>query len=244
MMSSTGERSPLQALQRLRWRSAKQQESVRAGDVHAARRSIDLVMAGRKVAPLLFLLTSIACAQASAAPSPGAVPLAANGKAATLVVEGTAWAGLIRAAHDLAEDIHAVTGLTPNFGETLGAMEVFPVLSPSTPLGQRGISLDYHMHLFNSGEHTLELITAPTLNFVPGRGLRLAVSLDDGPLQIVDTLAHNPAPLEHRSGSGGRENRLNLRTRESQLSRPPGKPSYDVPGGKFLEYAGCSMSRF
>jgi hypothetical protein len=78
----------------------------------------------------------------------------------------------------------------PGFGETLGAMEVFPVLASSTPAGQKGASLDYRMHLFNTGDRTLELVTAPTLNFVPGRGLRLAISLDDGPLQIVDTLAN------------------------------------------------------
>jgi len=79
----------------------------------------------------------------------------------------------------------------PGFGETLGAMEVFPVLSASTPAGQRGASLDYRMHLFNSGDRTLQLITAPTLNFVPGRGLRLAISLDEGPLVTVDSLGEN-----------------------------------------------------
>jgi hypothetical protein len=79
----------------------------------------------------------------------------------------------------------------PDFGKTLGAMEVFPVLAQSTPDGQRGASLDYRIHLFNSGDRILELVLAPTLNFVPGRGLRLSVSLDDGPLQIVDALAHN-----------------------------------------------------
>ena len=32
---------------------------------------------------------------------------------------------------------------------------------------------------------------APTLNFVPGRGLRFAVSIDDGPRTVVDALEHN-----------------------------------------------------
>jgi hypothetical protein len=32
---------------------------------------------------------------------------------------------------------------------------------------------------------------APTLNFVPGRGLRFAVSVDDEPRTIVDALEHN-----------------------------------------------------
>ena len=37
----------------------------------------------------------------------------------------------------------------------------------------------------------MEAILAPTLNFVPGRGLRFAISFDDQQPQMVDVLAHN-----------------------------------------------------
>ena len=37
----------------------------------------------------------------------------------------------------------------------------------------------------------LAAIVAPTLNFVPGRGLRYAISFDDQPPQVVDILAQN-----------------------------------------------------
>ena len=37
----------------------------------------------------------------------------------------------------------------------------------------------------------LQMTLAPTLNFVPGRGLRFAVSVDDGPRTMVDELEHN-----------------------------------------------------
>ena len=37
----------------------------------------------------------------------------------------------------------------------------------------------------------MQAVLAPTLNFVPGRGLRFAVSVDDGPRKIVDALEHN-----------------------------------------------------
>jgi hypothetical protein len=37
----------------------------------------------------------------------------------------------------------------------------------------------------------MEVVLAPTLNFVPGRGLRFAVSVDDDPRIIVDALEHN-----------------------------------------------------
>ena len=42
-----------------------------------------------------------------------------------------------------------------------------------------------------AGEVEVEAILAPTLNFVPGRGLRYALSFDDQAPQIVDALAHN-----------------------------------------------------
>lgn len=45
------------------------------------------------------------------------------------------------------------------------------------------------MYLFDSGQANVTAILAPTLNFVPGRGLRYAVSLDDQAPQVVDTLA-------------------------------------------------------
>jgi hypothetical protein len=47
------------------------------------------------------------------------------------------------------------------------------------------------MYLYDSGNFTMQAILAPTLNFVPGRGLRLAVSVDDGPRTVVDALEHN-----------------------------------------------------
>jgi hypothetical protein len=47
------------------------------------------------------------------------------------------------------------------------------------------------MYLYDSGDFQLQATLAPTLNFVPGRGLRFAVSVDDGPRTIVDELEHN-----------------------------------------------------
>jgi Gylcosyl hydrolase family 115 C-terminal domain len=52
-------------------------------------------------------------------------------------------------------------------------------------------SLEYKMYLFDRGAFNVEAILAPTLNFVPGRGLRFAISFDDQPPLIVDALANN-----------------------------------------------------
>ena len=79
----------------------------------------------------------------------------------------------------------------PDYGRTLSAMSVFPVTAPSvTPL-ENSPCLEYRMYLFNPQHVEVEAILAPTLNFVPGRGLRFAVSFDDQPPQILDALAHN-----------------------------------------------------
>jgi hypothetical protein len=77
----------------------------------------------------------------------------------------------------------------PGFGETRSAMTVFPVAAASDL--HSGAGLEYRMYLYDAGDFDLEAVLAPTLNFVPGRGLRFAVSVDDGPRAVVDALEHN-----------------------------------------------------
>jgi hypothetical protein len=79
----------------------------------------------------------------------------------------------------------------PGFGETLSGMTVFPVTAPSAEPPQPAPTLEYKMYLFEGGAFDVKAILAPTLNFVPGRGLRFAVSFDDQPPQVVDALEHN-----------------------------------------------------
>jgi hypothetical protein len=97
----------------------------------------------------------------------------------------------IEAAHTTARtaDADAHWEELPGFGETRSAMTVFPVTAGSNT--SSAASLQYRMYLYDSGSFTLETVLAPTLNFVPGRGLRFAVSVDDGPRTIVDALEHN-----------------------------------------------------
>ena len=77
-----------------------------------------------------------------------------------------------------------------DYGRTLSSMTIFPMTAASaTP--PDAPCLQYGMYLFNPGTVQVETILAPTLNFVPGRGLRYAIAFDDQPPQIVDALAHN-----------------------------------------------------
>ncbi len=77
----------------------------------------------------------------------------------------------------------------PGYGETRSAMTVFPVTAESNL--NSTASLEYRMYFYDAGDFELQATLAPTLNFVPGRGLRFAVSMDDGPRTVVDELEHN-----------------------------------------------------
>ena len=78
-----------------------------------------------------------------------------------------------------------------DYGRTLSSMSVFPVTSRSVMPPENSPCLEYQMYLFHSGPIEVEAILAPTLSFVPGRGLRYAISFDDQPPQIMDMLAAN-----------------------------------------------------
>ena len=47
------------------------------------------------------------------------------------------------------------------------------------------------MYLFDAGKAAVSALIAPTQAFVPGRGLRFAISMDDQKPQVVDSLADN-----------------------------------------------------
>jgi len=79
----------------------------------------------------------------------------------------------------------------PNYGETLSGMTVFPVTAASSTAPESAARLEYRMYLFEAGAFNFEATLGPTLNFVPGRGLRFAVWFDDQQPRIVDALEHN-----------------------------------------------------
>jgi len=78
-----------------------------------------------------------------------------------------------------------------DYGRTLSAMTVFPVTAASVTPPRQSPHLEYEMYLFDPEKVEVEAILSPTLNFVPGRGLRYAISFDDQPPQTVDALAQN-----------------------------------------------------
>ncbi len=78
-----------------------------------------------------------------------------------------------------------------DYGRTLSSVTIFPVTAPSVTEWRESPCLEYQLYLLDKGKVRVEAILAPTLNFVPGRGLRYAIGFDNQPPQIIDTLAHN-----------------------------------------------------
>lgn len=73
-----------------------------------------------------------------------------------------------------------------DFGRTLGGVTTFPVTAPVSVPGGPAPRLEYDLQFRSSGTFAFELHCAPSLDFQPGEPLRLAVSLSDGPPQVVE----------------------------------------------------------
>ena len=87
----------------------------------------------------------------------------------------------------------------PDYGRTLSGMRATqPVAAPSATPGKDSPSLEYKMYLFSTGAVEVATITSPTLNFAPGRGLRVAVSFDDEPPQMLTLV---PADYKAQNGN-------------------------------------------
>src|SRR5882757_6840800 len=106
-------------------------------------------------------------------------------------VEGDGYVSIEAEHYTKRNDADARWEKIDDYGRTLSAMTIFPMTAKSVAPPANSPSLEYRMYLFHSGKLEVESIIAPTLNFVPGRGLRFAISFDDQPPQIIDALAQN-----------------------------------------------------
>ncbi|MFP4542198.1 MAG: glycosyl hydrolase 115 family protein, partial [Opitutales bacterium] len=81
----------------------------------------------------------------------------------------------------------------PDHGRTLASMSPFPVTDHSFEDPAEAPFLEYEVTFFSTGTFELQALLAPSWPFMPGRGLRYAVSIGDAPPQIIDLTAdfHN-----------------------------------------------------
>ncbi|MCJ7449010.1 MAG: glycosyl hydrolase 115 family protein [Bacteroidales bacterium] len=79
-----------------------------------------------------------------------------------------------------------------DYGHTLSAMRAnAPADAPPSIPGKDSPCLEYKLYLFSTGEFDVTSIFSPTLNFMPGRGLQYAISMDDQPPQIITLVPEN-----------------------------------------------------
>jgi hypothetical protein len=73
----------------------------------------------------------------------------------------------------------------PDFGRTLGGVTIFPVTASRRSPDAHSARLEYDLFLQSSGAVQIELHCAPSLDFLAGEGLGIAVSLDNAPPQML-----------------------------------------------------------
>ncbi|MCP8899642.1 glycosyl hydrolase 115 family protein [Gilvimarinus xylanilyticus] len=77
----------------------------------------------------------------------------------------------------------------PLHGHTGSSMSTFPVTDTSFEDLEHAPWVEYDFYLFSAGDISVKGIFAPSLNFVPERGLRYAIAIDDRQPQVVDILS-------------------------------------------------------
>lgn len=86
-----------------------------------------------------------------------------------------------------------------DYGRTLSGLRAeAPVDAAPADPAQGAPCVSYEVHVFGAGTAEVTAITAPTLNFLPDRPLRYAVSFDDAPPRIITLV---PAGYQARNGN-------------------------------------------
>jgi len=111
-----------------------------------------------------------------------------------------------------------------DYGRTLSGMRATePADSAAATLGKDSPCLEYRMYLFSSAPLDVEAIVAPTLNFMPGRGLRYGVSFDGETPQIVTLV---PADYNAQNGNADWEKSVMDNARYAHTAHPPMRHGY------------------
>jgi Gylcosyl hydrolase family 115 C-terminal domain len=111
-----------------------------------------------------------------------------------------------------------------DYGRTLSGMRAdAPADVPAIIPGENSPCLEYRMYLFDAGKLDVDAILGPTLNFVPGRGLRYAVSFDDAPPQAITLV---PADYNAQNGNADWEKTVEDNARHSHSAHTLAKPGY------------------
>jgi hypothetical protein len=81
----------------------------------------------------------------------------------------------------------------PDYGRGESGITIFPMTAPSAKPPGDAPRLEYPVIVPKEGEIRVDLLTGPSLNIQPGRGVRIAVSFDDERPQVLDAFADQGA---------------------------------------------------
>jgi len=81
----------------------------------------------------------------------------------------------------------------PDYGRGEAALEIYPVTAKSILPPAAAPQLQYPLYLPRSGTYEVTLVLGPVMDFVPDRGMRIAVSMDDEKPTVLDIFAHREA---------------------------------------------------
>jgi hypothetical protein len=105
----------------------------------------------------------------------------------------------------------------PDFGRTLSGMTATPVTARSQTPGAETPRLEYSVFMFDSGAVDVRAYISPTLNFsANASGLRYAVSFDDEPPQIMNSLSDTSNAAWEKSVADN----IRLSSSRHRLARP------------------------
>jgi len=100
----------------------------------------------------------------------------------------------------------------PDYGRGNAALAIYPVTATSILPPAPAPTLEYPLYLPRSGNFDITLVLGPVLNFVPDRGMRIAVSLDDQAPQVLDVFSDRAAESFLGRGNYARDNARYLRS--------------------------------
>jgi hypothetical protein len=171
------------------------------------------------VGPDVRLWVSIDWSKAPKGRASGEVKLAGAGGEVTVKVEALTPAGVTRESLQGFTEGEGFVSIEPehysknhtaganrwirieDYGRTLSGMRAeAPVDEPAATPGKNAPCLEYRMYLFGRGPAEVTAITAPTLNFIPDRAVRYAVSFDEEKPQVVTLV-----PRGYKAQNGNRE---------------------------------------
>jgi hypothetical protein len=113
--------------------------------------------------------------------------------------------------------------MLPNYGHTLSGMRATAPADAQCMPGKDSPCLEYKMYLFTTGKVEVEAIVGPTLNFIPGRALRYAVSFDDEPPRTVTIV---PADFDAKNGNRNWEDAVLNNCRRLKSTHTVERPGY------------------